>query len=233
MEINWSIVGWIAAIIFVYLFGLFEGRSQGYKRRKGEETQEKPDQPAPKPTTVKVDDPGLMRIKNENGSMTLDLDGARVDTSSLLPDQRKRLIEMLSFIRPWLEGKPAAPASSTSIESRLDAVSASRPQSGPAPVISSSQAALQPAAQKDDKPKAPPASMSMVAQINEILQTRIVNTKFAEQGITLMELPSSGVNVYVGLNRYDGIDAVPDEEIKAVIRAAIAEWENKYTPGLK
>jgi len=25
---------------------------------------------------------------------------------------------------------------------------------------------------------------------------------------------------------------VPDEQIKATIRAAIAEWENKYTPGL-
>jgi len=25
---------------------------------------------------------------------------------------------------------------------------------------------------------------------------------------------------------------VPDAEVKAAIRAAISEWENKYTPGL-
>jgi hypothetical protein len=29
------------------------------------------------------------------------------------------------------------------------------------------------------------------------------------------------------------VDDVPDETIKATIRAAIAEWEDKYTPGLK
>jgi hypothetical protein len=72
----------------------------------------------------------------------------------------------------------------------------------------------------------------MVGQINEILQLRIAKTKFAEQGITMIESPAGGVNVYVGLNRYEGIDAVPDEEIKAAIRNAIAEWEKKYTPGL-
>jgi len=28
------------------------------------------------------------------------------------------------------------------------------------------------------------------------------------------------------------IDDLPDAEVKAAIRAAITEWENKYTPGL-
>lgn len=223
----------LAAMFFGYGFGLFEGRSQGYKKRRGEENQEEKEKStlSGNPVTVMVDDPGLLRIKNENGQLTLDLDGARVDTSSLSPDQRKRLIEMLSFIRPWLEGKPAAASPSTAIESRLDAVSASPPQSRSAPVISSSQAAPQPAAKKDDKPKASPTSM--VGQINEILQAQIVNTELVTQGVTLIESPSGGVNVYVGINRYEGIDAVPSEEIKAAIRAAISEWENKYTPGLK
>jgi len=47
-----------------------------------------------------------------------------------------------------------------------------------------------------------------------------------------MESLTGGVNVYVGVTRYEAIDDVPDEEIKAAIRAAIAEWETKYTPGL-
>ena len=54
-----------------------------------------------------VDDPGLMRIKNENGYFTLDLDGNRINPTALNAIQRKRLIEMLNIIRPWLEGKPA------------------------------------------------------------------------------------------------------------------------------
>ena len=64
-----------AAMFFGYGFGLFEGRSQGYKKRKAEENQEEPEKPAGNPATVTVDDPGLLRIKNENGQLTLDLDG--------------------------------------------------------------------------------------------------------------------------------------------------------------
>jgi hypothetical protein len=29
------------------------------------------------------------------------------------------------------------------------------------------------------------------------------------------------------------VDDVPDSEIKAAIRAAISEWEDRYTPGFK
>jgi hypothetical protein len=72
----------------------------------------------------------------------------------------------------------------------------------------------------------------MVGQINAILQARIVNTKLAEVGVTMIESPSGGVFVYVGLNKFESIDSVPDEDIKAAIRSAIAEWERKYTPGL-
>jgi hypothetical protein len=36
----------------------------------------------------------------------------------------------------------------------------------------------------------------------------------------------------VGLTKYNGIDEVPDPQIKAAIRSAITEWENRYTPGL-
>ena len=119
MEFNWSILAWIAGLIFVYIFGLYEGRGQGYKKRKAEEEQEKKDQPAapvstPETKTVTVDDPGLLRIKNENGVFALDLDGTRVNPLSLSPDQRKRLIDMLNIMRPWLEGRSAsAPSART------------------------------------------------------------------------------------------------------------------------
>src|SRR5687767_1354691 len=108
MEFNWSILGWIAALLFVYIFGLMEGRSKGYKKRKAEEEQEKRDQPhaSPETVTVQVDDPGMLRIRKEGGAFTLDLDGTRVNPASLSADQRKRLIELLSIMRPWLEGRP-------------------------------------------------------------------------------------------------------------------------------
>ena len=250
MDFNWSILGWIAAIIFVYIFGLFEGRGQGYKKRKAEEAQEKKERPAPAadsaPEPIRVDDPGILRIKDENGSFVLDLDGRRVNPKSLSADQRRRLIDMLNIMRPWLEGRsepPAAPASSarptvppppatapTSLEERLQAIGSPPPPSRPAPVSPPGQAASRPSTiAKEDRPSAP--ANSIISQIDAILQERLAGTPLEERGIFLSQSPEGSVNVYVGLTRYNGIDDVPDPAIKSAIRAAIAEWENKYTPG--
>ena len=257
MEFPWSTLAWIAGLVFVYLFGLFEGRGQGYKRRKAEEEQEKKEQPRPalaKPETITADDPGLLRIKNEDGAFVLDLDGQRANPISLSSDQRRRLIDLVNIIRPWLEGraapapdqtmKPSPPPSvqPTTVDERLSAIGSSpAPQNKPAPP----QPATPPvrgtpqrpvpgsrpsAIAKEDRPAAP--ATSIVGQIDSILQARLAGTHLEERGIFLTQSPEGGVNVYVGLARYNAIDDVPDAEIKAAIRAAISEWENKYTPGL-
>jgi hypothetical protein len=230
---NWSILGWIAGLVFVYIFGLFEGRGQGRKRRIAEEEQEKKENPAPPP--IKVDDPGLLRIKNESGTMTLDLDGQRVRPTSLSADQRKRLIEMLNIMRPWLEGKPASVPTPTAPPHPKPAPATETRQSAPAPIIAPPpQPASRPTPSTPikvtDEPESAPKSI--VGQINMVLQKRMANTPLASRGVSLMESVTGGVNVYIGVQRYEGIDDVPDEEIKAAIREAISEWENKYTPGL-
>ena len=72
-----------------------------------------------------------------------------------------------------------------------------------------------------------------MGQIDSVLQARLEGTALADRGIFLTQSPEGGVIVYVGLTRYNGVDDVPDPEIKAAIRAAISEWEDKYTPGLQ
>lgn len=248
MEFNWSIVGWIAGLVFVYLFGLFEGRGQGYKRRKAEEEQEKKEQPASpaaKPESITVDDPGLLRIKNEDGSFVLDLDGRRVNPITLSSEQRRRLIDMLNIMRPWLEGRsvpapesrPSSPQPTT-LDERLSAFGGTPTESKPAaprpaapafPPIAQPPASRTSTMAKEDRPAAP--ANSIVGQIDAILQTRLAGTSLEGRGVFLAQSPEGGVSVYVGLTRYNGIDDVPDPEIKAAIRAAISEWENKYTPG--
>src|SRR5215211_561216 len=212
MNFNWSILVWIAALIFVYIFGLFEGRGQGYKKRKTEEAGQPKDQPEAKTVTVKVDDPGLLRIKNENGYITLDLDGARVDTTALTSDQRKRLIEMLNLMRPWLEGRQVA-APSTPPPAPV------APQPRPTPMTSAPPPPTvtpQPIAPrvntiaKEDRP-IPPAG-SIVSQIDSILQSRIVGTPLEERGEFFAQSPEGGVMVYVGLTKYMGVEYVPDDE---------------------
>jgi len=173
------------------------------------------------------DDPGLLRLKKQNGRFTLELDGEPV-TGELSQDMRKRLIELITVFRLWLDPSPSAPA-------------VSQPASPTLPVADSVREAVSRPLQPATKPISPIkkleaekniASMSIVQQIDTILQEHMLNTPLAKQGIRLQESAQGGVEVYVGLQKFLTVDEVPDEVIKAAIRAAIADWEKKYTPGM-
>jgi hypothetical protein len=242
MEFDWTTIAWIGGLVFVYIFGLVEGRIKGYRKRKAEEEQEKMAQPPPQPETitVAVEDPGLLRVKHENGVFALDLDGNRVDPVSLSSEQRKRLMEVLNILRPWLESKPVADPSVGAQASSFQArptpslqtpARPAPPQPTPLSTSTSQTRAPKPAViPLEDRPAAP--ANSIVTQIDTILQSRLIGTPLEERGIFLTQSAEGGVIVYVGLTRYNGIEEVPDPEIKAAIRGAITEWENKYTPGL-
>ena len=76
--------------------------------------------------------------------------------------------------------------------------------------------------------KAPePPPLSIAAQIDEILQEMLQSSPLSSRLIRLIELPSKGVAVMVGLDRYESVEAVPDEDIRQMIRLAVAEWERR------
>ena len=85
---------------------------------------------------------------------------------------------------------------------------------------------------KKSEPEKDIKSLSIVQQIDTVLQEHLLSSHLAGRGIRLQESIQGGVEVYVGLNKFDAVDDVPDQEIKAAIRSAIAEWEKKYTPGI-
>lgn len=68
---------------------------------------------------------------------------------------------------------------------------------------------------------------SLVEQVNEILQEKLAGTELEQRGISLMEIPGKGMVVIVGITTYDKVNDVPDETIRAAIRAAVVEWERK------
>ncbi len=233
----------LAAMFFGYFFGLFEGRGQGYKKRKKEEESDKDARPAvqtplpaPSPPVVPAErGTNLLKLSlDEKEQPRLELDSQRVDTSQLAPEQRKRLIDLMLVMRPWVE---AGRAQKTS-EGMAQAVSAQpMPAAGTAP-ISQPRSTPIPAApvQPTALETAPAANVvgaptTMVGQIDAILQTNLVGTPLAGQGIRLVESPEGGAMVVVGMKHYAGVGEVPDPEVQAVIRAAIAEWEKRYTPG--
>jgi hypothetical protein len=75
------------------------------------------------------------------------------------------------------------------------------------------------------KPSAPEPSIA--AQIDDILQEKLTGLPDEKRAIRLMELPGKGMVVMVGLDHYDGVDAVPDPEVRALIRECVAEWEQR------
>ncbi len=226
MQINWSIAGWIIVVLVLYTIGFYEGRANGYKKRKREEEEEKLKTP---PASAQADDPGILRIKNENGSLTLDLDGARANTSALSAEQRKRMRELLMQMRPWIqEDSGVAQATPTPPPPPVMPAPVQPATLPPQPIRQAAPAESAPA--KDERPDAP--ANSIVAQIDSILQEHIAGTPLEAKRVFLSQSLEGGVNVHIGFNKYAGIDDVPDAEIKSAIRAAIAKWEKKYTPGL-
>lgn len=80
---------------------------------------------------------------------------------------------------------------------------------------------------RNDTHKASFASTSIAAQIDEILQEKLAGLPDEKRAIRLMELSGKGMVVMIGLNHYDGVDAVPDPDVKALIRECVREWEQK------
>jgi hypothetical protein len=147
-----------------------------------------------------------------SGRIWLQMDSARHNgKESLQPDQRRRLVSMLLDLRPWLDNATAVAVATT--DQTLPVIPAA-----PANKKVKSEVA-------EAKPE--PVLKSIVEQIDEHLQAKLLLSPFKNRNIHLAEEPGGMVLVKDGLNKYEGIDAVPDAVLKALIRESVAEWEKK------
>ena len=69
--------------------------------------------------------------------------------------------------------------------------------------------------------------MSIVEQIDEILQEMLTASATENRAIRLIEEPNQGVSVWIGLTRYHSIDEVEDPDALQIIQAAVSEWEKR------
>ncbi|OGN73661.1 MAG: hypothetical protein A2X25_14980 [Chloroflexi bacterium GWB2_49_20] len=218
MEWDLKTIGIITALFFIgYIIGLVEAaikQKNKDKKKAREEEKEKIELP---PTPVKQ--PNLLSInRNQSNDLVLELGGQTItNKDELTPENRHTLVDLLVEMRPWLESSPATPVTPP-FESQPEPPKV-KPQVVPpvTPPLS-----VPPAQSPPVKPTG-----SIVSQIDSVLQARLVASPLSNLGIRLLEAPTGGVLVYIGLNKYEGIDSVPNPEIKAFIRQAVAEWEKQ------
>jgi hypothetical protein len=220
----------------------------GYFARKLEEPPKPQELPQPAtPTvahqTVELNEHTALKVTLDKSlAWHVEVDGARIVPGDLTAEQRARLVNILVQIRPWLDGKIAAapapaPAPVASPTSQADPL---RPLAVPATATAKTQppSILPPEKPKIDvmrgfrslvtndlKVMESAKPISIVAMIDDFLQKRLAGTHLADKEIRLEEGALGEVIVLIGKSSYPGVDAVPDPQIQAVIRAAISDWE--------
>ncbi|MBC8504088.1 MAG: hypothetical protein H8D34_04485 [Chloroflexi bacterium] len=156
-----------------------------------------------------------LHIWRDNQSKKIVLQvGKRIFRSGepLPPTEGKHLAGLIAYLQRWL-GIPASPVQAPS---QTEPQPAQLPQSQP--VVSPFTS---------DEPEIPYAEKSIVGQIDDILQEKITNTPLRERGIRLMENLDGSMRVMIGLDQFEDVSSIPDETVKAAIRAAVQDWEQR------
>jgi hypothetical protein len=168
--------------------------------------------------------------------------------SSLTPEQKKRVMRILESWNEWAgysaQNTSSAPSavSPTPVHSTLISSGEERKSAPPPPLPSSNRPiakieevkantfleSLERTSEKVPEKSGPPKTI--IEQINDILTGLIANTAEKDLGVTLVDNGHEGVIVWVGLEKFNGVDAVPYPEVQQLIRTAVARWEESSTP---
>ena len=205
-------------LIFIVIFSLSIGFFLGMfllslntplaNKLSKRETPEEPDLPAaemaaPEHSTpveeIKKPSPNsclILKVWKEEGSPPVyDLDGTYLEKEEL-PREILNVITIHEETRP----KPTPQPSATAKEAHL---------------------ILEDEDESDSKTK----MLSVIDEVNDILQKKLTGSPLAGKGIHLMENHNKEIRFWVGLSSYDDVDEIPDPEIRQIIDAAVKEWE--------
>jgi hypothetical protein len=157
-----------------------------------------PEQPSPK-EEVQKPTPGsrlLLKVWKEEGNPPVyELDGTYLEKENLPR-------ELLNVITVHEEAPSA-------------------PETKPRPVEEMLPKIVEP----EDEPEPEIRMLSVIDEVNNILQKKLADSPLAGKGIHLMENHNKEIRFWVGLNSYDDVDQIPDPEVRHIIDAAVKEWE--------
>lgn len=220
-------VGFVGGALVAIFFGDRGGKNDPEEKAVPETAKLPPVQVATEnPNEQEI---ALLSRDKSNGLLLLRLEGKRFDSSAGL-DAKKR-IELQKAAQElflWAGGRIDKPPVETA---SAPVPTAPKPEAmQPVPSV---EPVVQPVSAAVPVPTVPPvvavpvAPRSMVVQIDEIFQSLLARSPYANQRVLISEDLREGVVVWVGSMRYNGIEAVPDPEIKTMIRQAVAEWERR------
>ncbi len=233
MEFNWTTIGILVVVWLVgYLLGLLESAIKSDMKKGKEEEPEASDDEGVEEEAheakERVVEPEILTIfERISGALKLRLDGEIVEYSSdLTPEQRERLLKVVISLRPWLDG-PKQPAQTAPIAADVAAPtiptsSAKTPTPSP-PLVKIKEEI------EADIAKRSYSNLSMVEQIDRILQKKLKDGPLDKRGIRMRSSLSGGLLITVGLAEYEWIEDIPEQDIQDIIREATAEWEEKAT----
>jgi hypothetical protein len=175
---------------------------------------------------------GVTLWQEEAGqNLGVELDGQTFHhPDGLSESQRTRLAGLAAQLLAWLELTPAGTPALHLPGARPEKSRPPPRQTGSSATGADEQPSAPPTgtAQPAAQPQTKTADLSIAAQIDAILQSRLEGTPLARRGIRLVELPGREVALMVGLEKYTDLEAIPDPEVQAAIRAAVAEWEKMH-----
>ncbi len=126
-------------------------------------------------------------------------------------------------LAPPAESSVAAPAQPTAPPPAEPPAAPQKP--GPQKPIPAAPAAFPAEPVPPSASKKPAAPLSIIEQVNAIFRQMTAGTPLAERSISLQQDPTLGVTVLVGVEHFNSIEEVPDEEIRAALKAAVKKWE--------
>ena len=239
MEITPITIGILVAVWVVgYLLGLAEAaiKNDNKEKKKSEdiapiEGNSDDEVTELSPSSKNTLEPEVLAIfERISGALKLRLDGEMVEyKSDLTAEQHDRLLKLVVSLRPWLETKKEKDSlAPLPQDAKISTMPASLVKA--ATELRKNEEGNDAAENYDGDGGLGYANLSMVEQINRILQKKLSQSHLDKHGIQLGASISGSLLIQIGVKEYEWIDEIPEKEVQDIIREAIAEWEENTTP---
>ncbi len=194
----------------------------------GQPAAEQPAAPNPAPPTAAPH--GVLLWADAERGLLVELHGQPCESVQSLPlEERQRMTALAGEWLRWL-GVPLPPAPAPT--------PAPMPAAAPLPAAAAAAEPAKPSlslnplkglipAKKPAEPEVKAAPSSIAGQIDEILQEILEKAPEGTPPVRLMDDPREGVVVWVGAQKFLGVDTITDPLARKLVQTAVAEWERR------